>query len=587
MDKVRTKAKYRTKPYFLSILCVFLFSIVNYFTLDIKTQKIKNCFYCLLANMKISIGFSWAAGTWVNTSGMLLGQLLSSKWYTVLGDKEYASIIKGDNNNFFLYISDEHPSITQTIHHFFPFDEYSVSKNSKIYNLKKIHPLKDTTIKYKNVYFFWASLKLLGIDCEEWEKLLAAQFVGDVLNDNIATLSKWYAYFKTPIYDLSKNIWPAKSFVFWNEMIGTWAIAAGMDFYSAYPMTPASSLIDVIVDHKEVTFFQWEDEIAVSMAMLGAKFAGKRAMCGTSGGGFALMTESISFSNIAELWWVYILSQRDGPSTGTPTYTGQSDLNYALNSSFGDTYPIVLAPSTFEEWYALIWKALNRSDVYQHPLIFLIDKQLSESYLSVDKSTLLSYPINRWKLQNTWSEWYKRYLLSDDWISPITLPGTENGEFIATSYEHDEYGATNEDPLIKKQQQDKRFKKLETFVQQEFTKDFYGYEIINPEAKEFFVTFGVNRYVIEEYIRTKNKKSVKYGLIVIKCLQPLDMRLKEFLDVHVKQIKKLIFVEMNYSWQFQELITNKCWLHDKKWNNKITNIRKYTLYPIFAEDIII
>jgi pyruvate/2-oxoacid:ferredoxin oxidoreductase alpha subunit len=88
---------------------------------------------------------------------------------------------------------------------------------------------------------------------------------------------------------------------------------------------------------------------------------------------------------------------------------------------------------------------------------------------------------------------------------------------------------------------------LETFVQQEFTKDFYGYEIINPEAKEFFVTFGVNRYVLEEYIRTKNKKNVKYGLIIIKVLQPLDMRLKEFLDTHVKQIKKLIFVEMNYS----------------------------------------
>ena len=542
--------------------------------------------------MKISIGFSWAAGTWVNTSGMLLGQLLSSKWYTVLGDKEYASIIKGDNNNFFLYVSDEHPFIAQTIHHFFPFDEYSVTKNSKIYNLKKIHPLKDTTIKYKNVYFFWSALKLLGISREEGEKLLAAQFAGDVLNDNIATLGKWYDYFKSAKYDFSKNIWPAKSFVFWNEMVGTWAIAAGMDFYSAYPMTPASSLIDVIVDHKEVTFFQWEDEIAVSMAMLGAKFAGKRAMCGTSGGWFALMTESISFSNIAELWWVYILSQRDGPSTGTPTYTGQSDLNYALNASFGDTYPIVLAPSTFEEWYALIWKALNRSDVYQHPVIFLIDKQLSESYLSIDKSTLVSEPISRGKLTKIDQNWpklpdtYKRYLLTDDWISPITLPGTENGEFIATSYEHDEYGATNEDPGIKKQQQDKRFKKLETFVQQEFTKDFYGYEIINPEAKEFFVTFGVNRYVIEEYIRTKNKKSVKYGLIVIKALQPLDMRLKEFLDVHVKQIKKLIFVEMNTSGQLQALITNKCRLNDKKWNNKVTHIRKYTLYPIFAEDIV-
>lgn len=547
--------------------------------------------------MKISIGFSWAAGTWVNTSGMLLGQLLSSKWYSVLWDKEYASIIKGDNNDFFLYVADEHPFITQAIDHFFPFDEYSVTKNSKLYNLKKIHPLKDITIKYKNVYFFWAALKLLGISREEGEKLLANQFSGDVLNDNITTLTKWYNYFKTAKYDLSKNIHPAKSFVFGNEMVGTWAIAAGMDFYSAYPMTPASSLIDVIVDHKEVTFFQWEDEIAVSMAMLGAKFAGKRAMCGTSGGGFALMTESISFSNIAELWWVYILSQRDGPSTGTPTYTGQSDLNYALNASFGDTYPIVIAPSTFEEWYALIWKALNRSDIYQHPVIFLIDKQLSESYLSVDKSMLVSESISRGKLTKIDQNWsklpdtYKRYLLTDDWISPITLPGTENGEFIASSYEHDEYGSTNEDPVIKKQQQDKRFKKLETFVQQEFTKDFYGYEIINPEAKEFFVTFGVNRYVLEDYIRVKSERwkvkglSPKYGLIVIKVLQPLDIRLKEFLDTHVKQIKKLIFVEMNTSGQLQMLITNKCWLNDKKWNNKVTNIRKYTLYPIFAEDI--
>jgi len=90
---------------------------------------------------------------------------------------------------------------------------------------------------------------------------------------------------------------------------------SGLDFYAAYPMTPASSVIDEVVKNKEVTFFQGEDEIAVSMAMLGAKFAGKRAMCGTSGGGFALMSESISFSNQAEIGGVYLLSQRDGPST--------------------------------------------------------------------------------------------------------------------------------------------------------------------------------------------------------------------------------------------------------------------------------
>ncbi len=542
--------------------------------------------------MNIAIGFSWPAGAGVNTSWMLLGELLCTKGYTVLGDKEYASIIKGDNNDFFLYISDDHPFITKKIDHFFPFDEYAVTKNEKMYVLKKVHKIKKTDIKYKNVYFFWASLKLLGIAREEWESLLKKYFNGDILSANIECMSKWYDYFSAAKYDLSKNVWASKTFMFGNEVVGTWAMDAGMDFYAAYPMTPASSIIEVVAPDKRVTFYQGEDEIACSMAMLGAKFAGKRAMTGTSGGGFALMTESISFSNQAEIWGVYILSQRDGPSTGTPTFTGQGDLNYALNASFWDTFPIVLAPSTYEDGYALIGKALNRSDQYQHPVIMLLDKQYSESYLSVDKSKLLAEPIKRGKLQTNGSEWYKRYELTSDWISPITLPGTENGEFIATSYEHDEYGASNEDPTIKQQQQDKRSKKFETFVQQEFTKDFYGYDIINPEAKIFFVTYGMNRYVLEEYIRQKNKNAVKpstvgkYWLIVVKVMQPLDMRLKEFLDMNVKKIKKLVFVEMNKSGQLQELITNKCLLNDKKRNNKISNIRKYTLYPIFSEDIV-
>ena len=119
-----------------------------------------------------------------------------------------------------------------------------------------------------------------------------------------------------------------------NELIAKGAIASGLNFYAAYPMTPASSIIDEVVKDPKVSFFQGEDEIAVSMAMLGAKSAGKRAMCGTSGGGFALMTESISFSNQAELGGVYVLAQRDGPSTGTPTFTGQGDINYVLNASF-------------------------------------------------------------------------------------------------------------------------------------------------------------------------------------------------------------------------------------------------------------
>ncbi|MFA5748113.1 MAG: hypothetical protein WC872_03275 [Candidatus Absconditabacterales bacterium] len=551
--------------------------------------------------MRVSIGFSGPAGTGVNTSGLLLGQLLSKYGYNILGDKEYASIIKGDNNNFFLYISDLNYFISNQIDYFFAFDDYAISKNEKIYKLKKTYNIKDQNVKFKNVFCFGVSLKILGINISQGKKLLEENFGGEILNLNFESLQQGYDFIKKSSFGL-QDLGNPKKFMFGNEIVGKGSIASGMDFYGAYPMTPASSLIEVINDefqrinlkmpeNKKGVFFQGEDEIAVSMAMLGAKFTGKRAMCGTSGGGFALMTESISFSNQAEIGGVYVLSQRDGPSTGTPTFTGQADLNYALNASFGDTFPIVLAPSNFDDGYNLIGKALNRSDIYQHPVIFLIDKQFSESYLSISNNELKAEIIDRGKLQKQGKDSFKRYEFTQDGISPYTLPGTENGEFIATSYEHDEYGATNEEPNMKKLMQEKRFKKLETFIKKEFNNDFYGYEIVNPEAKKFFVTFGFNSYVIKEYInkgkgeREKGKGNSDFGLIVIKVMQPFDTRLKLRLHEHEKQIKKLIFVEMNYSGQLQNLIKKECNLNSPKREKKIDNFRKYNSYPIFIEEV--
>jgi len=540
--------------------------------------------------MRIAIWFSGAAGTWVNTSGLLLGNLLSSKGYSILADKEYASIIKGDNNIFFLYVSDQKDEyfVSKNIDYFFAFDDYSITKNQKIYSFKKAFNIKDVVSKHKNVFAFWWALKIFGISIEEWEEFLAKTFSWEILDQNIEDLKSWYQHIlencweACSIADFSKSIGNPKTLMFWNECIAKWALESGMDFYAAYPMTPASSLIDVIAEDSRSVFFQWEDEIAASMAMLWAKMAGKRSMTWTSGWGFALMTESISFSNQAEIGGVYVLAQRDGPSTGTPTYTGQADLAYALNASFGDTFPIVLAPSTFEEWYNLIWKALNRSDTYQHPVIMLTDKQFSEWYFAIDPKNLKAEPIKRWKLVQG-SEWYKRYELTNDGISPWTTPGMENWEFITTSYEHDEYGATNEDPEIKKAMQDKRDQKLKTFVQQEFTESFYGYEIKNPEAEKFFITYGRNRFVLEDYIR--NHPDQKLGLIVIKVFQPFDLRLKTFLEQKNSQIKSLIFVEMNASGQLQRLVTEQCHLNNPIRENKITHHRKYTLYPIFGEEI--
>jgi pyruvate/2-oxoacid:ferredoxin oxidoreductase alpha subunit len=305
-------------------------------------------------------------------------------------------------------------------------------------------------------------------------------------------------------------------------------------------------------------------------------------MCWTSWGWFALMTESIWFSNQAEIWWVYILSQRDWPSTWTPTYTGQADLNYALNASFWDTKPIVFAPSTFEETYNFTWKALNWSDQYQHPVIMIVDKQLSESYLSINEKTLKAEKTNRWeKIKKPEEDTYIRYKITESWISPYAIPWDDNSTFIASSYEHDEYWFTNEEPNTKKAMMDKRAKKLETFTKEEFNKNFYWYEIINPNAKTFYITMWINRYPIENHIKNKDE----LWLIIIKSFQPFDKRLKSFLDENEKNIKWITFVEMNQSWILEDLVRKECELYNN-WNNKINHQRKYNLYPIFDEDII-
>ncbi len=544
--------------------------------------------------MQISIWFSGPAGSGVNTAGILLAELLAQKGYTVLGDKEYASIIKGDNNCFFLYISDEEqPFIRRQIDYFLAYDPYAVSKNESIYDLKKVFMIKDEKCKYKNTFTLGAALKIFGISLEEGKSLLEQQFSEkefspEVMNQNFLDLEAGYQYIiqncgeACDIVNCSKAIWTPKQFMYGNELIAKGAIASGLDFYAAYPMTPASSIIDEVVKDPKVSFFQGEDEIAVSMAMLGAKFAGKRAMCGTSGGGFALMTESISFSNQAELGGVYVLAQRDGPSTGTPTFTGQGDVNYALHASFGDTKPIVLYPSTFDEAYSFAGKALNWSDQYQHPVILLSDKQLSESYLSIDPQKLLAEPIKRGKkADSTAEDQFKRYEFSPDGISPYSVPWTEHTTFIATSYEHDEYGSTNEEPTMKGKMMEKRAQKLKTFVEQEFNSDFYGYEIINPDAETFYITMGINRYALEQHIKDK----AEMGLIVIKSLSPFDPRLKTFLEEHEKKIKSLIFVEMNQSGILEDLVRKECELYGE-WKSKISHQRKVTLYPIFEEEVV-
>jgi Pyruvate/2-oxoacid:ferredoxin oxidoreductase gamma subunit len=172
--------------------------------------------------MRISIGFSGAAGTGVNTSGLLLGQVLAQKGYSIFADKEYASIIKGDNNNFFLYISDKKNDmfLSQNIDYFFAFDDYSVSKNEKIYTLKNVFNVKEQASKRKNVFCFGASLKVLSLSLEEGIAALKTQFSAESLDENVTELTNGYNYMTiVSDFNASATIDTPKSLMFGNECI--------------------------------------------------------------------------------------------------------------------------------------------------------------------------------------------------------------------------------------------------------------------------------------------------------------------------------------------------------------------------------
>lgn len=345
-----------------------------------------------------------------------------------------------------------------------------------------------------------------------------------------------------------------------------------LEFYSAYPMTPASTILSEIVNAKRIPYLQAEDEIAVMNAALGASFTGARAMVGTSGGGFALMTEALSFAAEAEFPIVAVLSQRAGPSTGTPTYHEQGDMLYAVRPTFGDIENVVMIPSSMEEGYYMGGQSLNIAQKYQTTVILLTDKQFSEGKVSIGE--LKPASVEHGKLLANPSADYKRYELTDDGISPYVRVGTEQGDFIATSYEHDEYGATTEDMQMKVKMTEKRAKKLQNFFEKE---GIYGYEVVNPSAKKKLVTTSFNAYTARAFV----EQNPEWGLVIIKFLAPVDVRLRD----EFAKCEKIVFVENNYSGQLEGYLTKELGLAYIA-SLAIGNLRKYDLLPFYMEDLL-
>ncbi len=330
-----------------------------------------------------------------------------------------------------------------------------------------------------------------------------------------------------------------------NQAISLGAIAAGLDVYFGYPMTPASSILHFMAaqsDNYGLTVIHPENEIAVINMAIGSTFAGAKTMVGSSGGGFALMEEGFSLAGMAEAPILCALSMRSGPATGVPTYTEQGDLNFALNAGHGEFLRIVASPSTIEEAYYLTAEMLELVWRFQTPGIILTEKHLSESEMTVD--------INLDK--TSWAEpkmhsggEFKRYFNTEDGISPLLFPPSK--EVIKwTSYEHDELGITTENADAINLMHNKRAKKNKAIIEYLKTKNTIN---IFGEKGPLIFTYGSTTMSVLE--------ALKCGDIEARVIQPRFLSPFPVWELDGYKKESVISIELSKAGQFSNLLKDK------------------------------
>jgi 2-oxoglutarate ferredoxin oxidoreductase subunit alpha len=317
---------------------------------------------------------------------------------------------------------------------------------------------------------------------------------------------------------------PDRIIVTGNEAVALGAIAAGCRFYAAYPMTPASAVLHYLISTEEetgMTVVQTESEISALNMVVGASYAGVRAMTATSGGGFCLMTEALSLAAMTESPLVLMLGQRPGPSTGLATYTSQGDLLFAVHAAHGEFPRVVVAPGDVEECFHLTMEAFNLAERHQIQSIIITDKQVIESH----KSTPALEPkvgVDRGELEivDEWGgEEYKRYRITESGVSPRILPGTRGATVFANSNEHTEYGYTTSDPLETVMMVDKRMRKdssLRAEIEALSPVRVYGPE----DADVTLVGWGSTKGAALEAIKTLERDGVKARFVQVVYIEP-------------------------------------------------------------------
>lgn len=555
------------------------------------------------------------AGFGIMTTGLTFSRIASRLGYHIFDYIEYPSLIRGGHNAYEVLVSEQevhalqHPidvlvclnkdtfefhkeRLTSESLVVYDHEEFEFEGNYQRIGVsfKKILKDENGEAVMKNTIALGASLALLDADLVVLFEIIEKQFARK--GESIVEFNKKFAekgydhvkehYSKFIKPQLTKKETDEKMVMTGNDAFSYGAIAADCRLYASYPMTPSSSVLTTLAAWQEQTGIvvrHAEDEISVINTALGASFMGARSAVGTSGGGFALMVESLSFSGVAEIPLVVFLSQRPGPAAGMPTWTEQGDLLFAVHGGHGEFLKIVLAPGDIDEMIELTMKAFNLADIYQTPVIVMSDMWLSESHKTISiakvKSLSQSLKIDRGKTTLTpKEEVYLRYKLSSDGISERLIPGAKKFFYQANSYEHLEDGHTTEESKPRKEQVDKRNTKLNAYVSSHLEgPKTYG---DLKSAQKIFVTWGSMKGPILEAMGDLKKENLETALIHFTHVYPLN---KNNLYKIFEKNKDYILVENNSHAQFGKLLRQETGINLEK------ALLKYDGRPFWKEEI--
>ncbi|MBK9143519.1 MAG: 2-oxoacid:acceptor oxidoreductase subunit alpha [Candidatus Melainabacteria bacterium] len=541
---------------------------------------------------EVTIGIAGAAGDGLDKSGDTLARSCGRLGLHVYAYNSYQSIIRGGHIWLRVRIGDEkvynHGDKLDVV---IALNQDSIERHARevdeggvvIFNADRIKceeslvrkgvtimgiPMKDVTApvaeKYgpvkpimQNTVAIGAVAYLAGLGLEEPSSVLTDTFSHkgqEVIDFNVALLEAGYNYAKEnakPLVDKWSADKKRRPFITGNEAIALGAYAAGCKFYSAYPMTPASTILHWMAGHAKETGIlvkQCEDELSVVNMAIGAGLGGVRSMCATAGGGFALMTEAVGMAGIMEVPVVIVEVQRGGPSTGLPTKTEQADLFQVFGASQGEFPRLIVAPRDIADAYQSTVDAFNYADKYQLPVLMMSDLLLSEHPETVDPEAFNpDVKIDRGEIVKEWKESqgkYKRFRFTESGISPRALPGTANACYTSGSDDHDEEGILISDmftaPPVRRKSMEKRMKKVENLL-----KELPAPVLEGPaDAELTLVTWGSTSGVVREAAELLTRAGTKTNFLVIKYIAPFHS--KEVSEILAK-CKKKISVEVNFT----------------------------------------